>query len=48
MNPQQIANRCYEANLVTQVPVGTKPNEVAFDGENIWVANNSSNTVSKL
>ena len=28
-------------------PVGTNPLGVAFDGANIWVANQGSNTVSK-
>jgi hypothetical protein len=49
MNTQQIAIlRWYAANLATQIPVGTQPNDVAFDGENIWVANNGSNNVTKL
>jgi DNA-binding beta-propeller fold protein YncE len=28
--------------------VGNQPAGVAFDGANIWVANQGSNTVSKL
>ena len=49
MNPQQIAiRRWYAANLVTQLPVGNNPNDVAFDGENVWVANNGDNSVTKL
>jgi DNA-binding beta-propeller fold protein YncE len=29
-------------------PAGDRPSGVAFDGANIWVANQNSNTVSKL
>ncbi len=29
-------------------PVGTRPRGVAFDGENVWVVNSSSNNVTKL
>jgi hypothetical protein len=29
-------------------PVGAMPSDVAFDGANIWVANQGSDTVSKL
>ena len=31
-----------------QFPTGSQPVGVAFDGANIWVTNNSSNTVSKI
>jgi DNA-binding beta-propeller fold protein YncE len=29
-------------------PVGNAPSGIAFDGENIWVANSGSNNVTKL
>ena len=49
MNPLQVAIlRWYAANLTTQVPVGKNPNDVAFDGTHIWVANDSINNVTKL
>jgi DNA-binding beta-propeller fold protein YncE len=35
------------ANLGTY-SVGSAPENVAFDGANIWVSNSVSNTVSKL
>jgi hypothetical protein len=49
-NPMQIALlRWYEAiQNGTTFPVGTWPFGIAFDGANIWVANNSNNSVSKL
>ena len=34
--------------LTQRVAVGTGPNGVAFDGENIWVTNHFSNSVTKL
>ncbi|MBV8902857.1 MAG: hypothetical protein JOZ22_04410 [Acidobacteriia bacterium] len=48
-NTQAIALlRWYSANLTTQFPTGAGPAGVAFDGDNIWIANESDNTVSKL
>ena len=49
-NPLQIALlRWYEANQSgASFAVGSGPQGVAFDGANIWVANNTSNTVTKL
>lgn len=48
-NPMQAALlRWYGANQVTTFTVGTHPAGVAFDGANIWVANQNSNTVTKL
>jgi len=35
------------ANLGTYA-VGIQPQGIAFDGANIWVTNNGSNTVTKL
>jgi outer membrane protein assembly factor BamB len=40
--------RWYPANLRTTFSAGTNPVGVAFDGANIWVANFSSNNVTKL
>ncbi len=49
MNTQQIAIlRWYAANLTTQITVGNRPLDVAFDGENIWIVNSASNNVTKL
>jgi DNA-binding beta-propeller fold protein YncE len=36
------------AFLLGTFEVGNFPLDVAFDGANIWVTNNQSNTVSKL
>ena len=38
----------YPANQIAQFGVGKNPAAVAFDGANIWVANFSANTVTKL
>jgi hypothetical protein len=47
-NPNQVAIlRWYAANQTADFPVGTNPAGVAFDGANVWVANDGSNTVSK-
>src|SRR6516165_2506174 len=49
LNPLQIALlHWYGANQTTQFTAGSSPSGVAFDGENIWVANNSTNRVTKL
>src|SRR5579863_5975535 len=50
LNPLKVALlKWYQANLVpTAFPVGQQPYSVAFDGANIWVANNADGTVSKL
>jgi len=48
-NPLQIAIlHWYNANLTTSFSVGLGPEGVAFDGANIWVANQVSNNVTKL
>jgi hypothetical protein len=49
-NPLQVALlQWYPANLTTRfVIVGTGPAGVAFDGANIWVANHTSNSITKL
>jgi len=49
MNLLQLAIlRWYEANLCTSFPAGPFPFGMAFDGANVWVANNQGNTVTKL
>jgi hypothetical protein len=49
VNPMKIALlRWYEVTQVGDFAVGTSPTGVAFDGANIWVANNVSNNVTKL
>ena len=41
--------RWYSANTVTQFYAGGfAPDGVAFDGQNIWVASNAQNSVSKI
>jgi len=48
-NPLQVAIlHWYKANRSTQFPVGSEPFGVAFDGANIWVANEGGNSVTKL
>jgi hypothetical protein len=48
-NPLQVALlRWYDHISGVQFSAGTEPEGLAFDGENIWVANNASNTVTKL
>ncbi len=48
-NPLKIAQlKWYVANSHTQFSVGSQPYGMCFDGENIWVANNADNTVSKV
>jgi DNA-binding beta-propeller fold protein YncE len=40
--------RASNGEVLGTVAVGSNPDGMAFDGANIWVANESSNTVSKL
>src|ERR1700681_4080470 len=48
-NPLKVALlKWYPANKTTSFKVGKQPLGVAFDGANIWVANNDDATVSKL
>jgi hypothetical protein len=48
-NPLQIAIlHWYAANLTTQFSVGGHPFGMVFDGASVWVANEFSNTISKL
>ena len=48
-NPSQIAIlHWYAANLTTTFAVGNSPAFAAFDGANVWVANEGSNNVTKL
>ncbi len=48
-NPLRVALlRWYEANLTTSFKVGNAPDGIAFDGENMWVANYTDGTVTKI
>ena len=48
-NPLKIALlKWYQANQTTSFTVGNSPNDVAFDGQNIWVTNGGDDTVTKL
>jgi DNA-binding beta-propeller fold protein YncE len=38
----------YPANLTTSFPVGATPDGVVFDGGSIWVANETSNNITKI
>lgn len=40
--------RWYSANLTATFAVGSQPTGIVFDGLHIWVANDSSGTVTKL
>jgi hypothetical protein len=47
-NPNQVAIlRWYKANQAAEFPAGNGAIQLAFDGANIWVANNSAASVSK-
>src|SRR6516225_10894 len=49
LNPSQIATlHWYGADQSTRFAVGKFPCGLAFDGANMWVANLSDNTVTKL
>ena len=49
LNPLQIALlHWYGANQTTSFTVGSSPFGIAFDGANVWIANFSSNNVTKL
>ena len=49
LNPLRVAMlRWYEANTTARFSAGINPLDVAFDGANMWVVNNGSNTVTKL
>jgi hypothetical protein len=48
-NPLKVALlKWYKANTATVFPTGMDPFGMAFDGANIWVANNASSTVTKF
>jgi hypothetical protein len=48
-NPLKVALlKWYPANQTTSFKVGNAPNDVAFDGQNIWVTNGGDDTVTKL
>lgn len=49
LNPKRVALlRWYEVRREVSFSVGAGPRGVAFDGANIWVANQAENTVSKI
>lgn len=49
LNPFQVALLHWEnANQAASFAVGTSPTWAAFDGANLWVTNESSNTVTEL
>jgi len=49
LNPLQVALlHWYGANQTTSFTVGSSPFGIAFDGANVWIANFSSNNVTKL
>jgi hypothetical protein len=49
VNPHQIALlRWYEARSDISFPIGVDPQEMAFDGSNLWVINGGSNSVTKF
>ncbi len=49
LNPLALAlPRWYSANQTTTFTVGNTPSAIAFDGADIWVANYSDDTVTKL
>jgi len=43
-----LRNQRREMQVAGAFPVGTNPDGLAFDGANMWVTNQNSNTVSKL
>src|SRR5271169_2731212 len=48
-NPLKVALlKWYPGNLTTGFKVGVNPYGLAFDGANIWSANNGDNSVTKL
>jgi hypothetical protein len=48
-NPNQVALlRWYAARNGINFPIGVNPQEMAFDGSNIWVVNGGSNSVTKF
>src|ERR1700757_1481942 len=48
-NPNAIAIlRWYSANLAASFQTGSAPAGIAFDGQNLWIANAYSNNVTKL
>ncbi len=48
INYDQVALLKWYTNQVTTYKVGNSPSALAFDGENMWVANSGDNTVTKL
>ena len=48
LNSSQLAIQRWAPNQITSVAVGKSPRGLAFDGQYIWSANSSANTVSKV
>jgi hypothetical protein len=48
INPLQVALLKWAPYAGLTFPVGIKPDGIAFDGANVWVANGGGNTVTKL
>jgi hypothetical protein len=48
INPLQVALLKWASYSGLTFPVGIKPDGIAFDGANVWVANGGGNTVTKL
>ena len=48
INPLQVALLKWAPYSGLTFPVGSKPDGIAFDGANVWVANGGGNTVTKL
>jgi hypothetical protein len=49
LNPIQIGMlRWYDATLAGDVTVGDAPSGIAFDGQNLWVIQTGSRTLTKL
>jgi hypothetical protein len=48
INPSQVALLKWAPYSGLTFPVGSKPDGIAFDGANVWVANGGGDTVTKL
>jgi YVTN family beta-propeller protein len=47
-NDHDVVEFGQNCQIIRTVPAGNNPNGVAFDGTNVWVTNNGSNTVTKI
>ena len=48
INPLQLAMNKWSANPVNPIFVGATPEQMVFDGDNIWVANSYGQSISKI